>query len=49
MLAAKEAGMRCIAIPDPSVADEPLIERADVVVAELADIDEDLWARVLGP
>ena len=46
VLAAKDAGMRCIALPDKSVADDPRIGRADAVVTKLTDINDELWARL---
>ena len=43
---AKEAGMACIAIPDPNVVDNPDLRRADLVLSSLADLDEANWSRI---
>ena len=39
--------MRCIAVPDAGVADDPRIARADEVIESLADIDDELWERLV--
>jgi mannitol-1-/sugar-/sorbitol-6-/2-deoxyglucose-6-phosphatase len=38
--AAKSAGMRCIAVPDPLLAGDPGYRRADVVLPSLTSLDE---------
>jgi len=43
---AKEAGMACVAIPDPSVVVDPDLSRADLVLTSLADLDEAKWSRI---
>ena len=46
--AAKAAGMRCIAVPDPLLAGDPHYRKADLVLANLAELDESqlraLWS-----
>lgn len=42
ILAAKAARMRCLAVPDPSIADHPWLALADVVLASLEDLDATL-------
>lgn len=43
---AKEAGMTCIAVPDRSVIGKPGLERADLVLSSLAQLDEQIWASI---
>jgi sugar-phosphatase len=43
VLAAKAAKMACIAVPDPTVADDPRIKIADSVVSTLSDLDDAAW------
>jgi sugar-phosphatase len=38
--AAKAAGMRCIAVPDPLLTDDPRYRQADLVLAALTEFDE---------
>ncbi len=38
--AAKSAGMRCIAVPDPLLASDPGYRRADLVLPSLTSLDE---------
>jgi mannitol-1-/sugar-/sorbitol-6-/2-deoxyglucose-6-phosphatase len=45
--AAKSAGMRCIAVPDPKLAADPGYRAADAVLASLTSLDE-ATLRVLG-
>jgi beta-phosphoglucomutase-like phosphatase (HAD superfamily) len=37
---AKAAGMRCVAVPDPLLADNPRYREADLVLRSLADLDD---------
>ncbi len=43
ILSAKSARMRCIAVPDPSLADNPVYGIADTSIASLTDLD---WSLV---
>ena len=45
-VAAKAAGMRCIALPDPDARHDRRFGIADAVVDSLTDIDETLWQRL---
>jgi len=45
-IAAKAAGMRCVAIPDPVERHDRRFGIADAVVDSLTDIDETLWQRL---
>ena len=45
-IAAKAAGMRCIALPDPAERHDRRFGIADAVVDSLTDIDETLWQRL---
>jgi HAD superfamily hydrolase (TIGR01509 family) len=49
VIAAKAAGMRCIAIPLPELRGEPGFSEADVVLKSLVEIDEDLLSRLAKP
>jgi mannitol-1-/sugar-/sorbitol-6-/2-deoxyglucose-6-phosphatase len=40
VLAAKAASMACIAVPEPSEADQPAFGLADLVVRSLSDVDD---------
>ncbi len=40
VVAAKAAGMRCAAVPDPHLAGDARFARADLVLRSLADLDE---------
>jgi mannitol-1-/sugar-/sorbitol-6-/2-deoxyglucose-6-phosphatase len=45
--AAKSAGMLCVAVPEVrSARDEAALAVADVVLASLEDLDEQVWARL---
>ena len=46
VLAAKAAGMKCIAVPEPVLRNDPRLARADVVVASLAEVDAELLSRL---
>ena len=43
---AKEAGMTCIVIPDASIVGSPGLERADLLLSSLAELDERAWASI---
>jgi mannitol-1-/sugar-/sorbitol-6-/2-deoxyglucose-6-phosphatase len=45
--AAKSAGMRCIAVPDPLIASDPGYGQADLVLPSLRSLDENVL-RLLG-
>ncbi len=50
VLAAKAAGMACIAVPDassPEAASDSRLCEADVVLASLLELNEPLWRRVV--
>ena len=40
MLAAKDAGMTCVAVPDPLLTGDPRYRRADLILASLTELDE---------
>jgi len=40
VLAAKDAGMTCVAVPDPLLAGDPRYRRADLVLPSLTDLTE---------
>ena len=40
VVAAKAAGMTCVAVPDPLLAGDPRYRRADLVLASLAELDD---------
>jgi sugar-phosphatase len=42
LLSAKAAGMRCLAIPEPALRDDPRFEMADAVLSGLGEIGEAL-------
>ncbi len=46
VLAAKAAGMTCIAVPEPEVKQYPFIQTADVVIDSLEQFNEDMLARL---
>ena len=48
VLAAKAAGMGCIAVPEAEHRGDPAMRRADVVLGSLLELDEEVWARVQG-
>jgi mannitol-1-/sugar-/sorbitol-6-/2-deoxyglucose-6-phosphatase len=45
VVSAVEAGMACIAVPEPGTESDPRVARADVVLASLTDFAEG-WAKV---
>jgi len=46
VLAARAAGMRCIAIPEPVLRNHPDLARADAVLGSLTEIDAELLNRL---
>jgi mannitol-1-/sugar-/sorbitol-6-/2-deoxyglucose-6-phosphatase len=42
VLAAKAAGMKCIAVPEPALRDDPRLARADVILDSLLEVDAEL-------
>ena len=42
MIAAKAARMRCIAVPDPALADDRRLQAADLILPSLAAFHLDL-------
>jgi sugar-phosphatase len=48
VLSAKAAGMKCIAVPEPSLRNDPRFARADAVIESLEEVSSDLlrslWA-----
>lgn len=46
VLAAKAAGMRCIAVPEAALRGHPWFAIADAVVDSLDEIDGELWSRL---
>jgi mannitol-1-/sugar-/sorbitol-6-/2-deoxyglucose-6-phosphatase len=46
VLAAKAAGLRCLAVPDPLLTADPRYHRADLVLPSLADLTEPLLAKL---
>jgi len=40
VLAAKAAGMTCVAVPDPLLADDPRYRRADLILSSLTELDD---------
>lgn len=46
VLAAKAARMKCLAIPDTATKHDPRFVIADVSLASLADINEEVWAKL---
>ena len=43
VLAAKAAGMTCLAVPDPLLTGDPRYRRADLILSSLADLTEPLF------
>ena len=43
---AKSAGMRCVAVPDPLLADDPRYREADLVLTSLTGLDEAALRRL---
>ncbi len=46
VVAAKAAGMKCIAVPELVLRNDPRLARADAVVASLAEVDAELLSRL---
>ena len=46
VLAAKAARMRCIAIPERTIAKDPRFGVADEMISSLTEFDERFWARI---
>jgi mannitol-1-/sugar-/sorbitol-6-/2-deoxyglucose-6-phosphatase len=46
VLAAKAAGMTCVAVPDPLLTDDPRYRRADLVLPSLTDLTEPLLSQL---
>jgi mannitol-1-/sugar-/sorbitol-6-/2-deoxyglucose-6-phosphatase len=46
VLAAKAAGMKCIAIPEPVLRHDPRLAQADIVITSLTEVDPDLLNRL---
>ncbi|NDJ85811.1 MAG: hexitol phosphatase HxpB [Chloroflexi bacterium] len=46
ILAAKAAEMRCLAVPDPALRDDPRLAIADWVLPSLALFDSAFWERI---
>jgi HAD superfamily hydrolase (TIGR01509 family) len=44
--AAKDAGMRCIAVPDSVSRGDSRFDLADVVLNSLSEINEEIWSRL---
>lgn len=44
VLSAKAAGMKCIAVPEPALREDPRLAEADVVIGSLGELDAKLWA-----
>lgn len=44
--AAKEAGMRCIAVPDSTSRGDKRFDLADVVLNSLSEINDEVWSRL---
>ncbi len=49
VLAAKSAGMRCVAVPDPLLAADPRFSAADLVLGSLTLLDEEALRQLGGP
>jgi sugar-phosphatase len=49
VLAAKSAGMRCVAVPDPLLAANPRFQAADLVLGSLTLLDEEALRQLGGP
>ena len=48
VVAAKSAGMTCLAVPDLLLAGDPRYRRADLVLSSLTELTEPLLRRQLG-
>jgi beta-phosphoglucomutase-like phosphatase (HAD superfamily) len=46
VIAAKAARMRCIAVPDPALADDHRLQAADLILPSLAEFHLDLLERL---
>lgn len=46
VLSAKAAGMKCIAVPEPALRDDPRLAQAEVVIGGLGELDAALWDRL---
>ena len=46
VLSAKAAGMKCIAIPEPALRDDPRLARADAILGSLLEFDATLLNRL---
>lgn len=46
VLSAKEAGMRCIAVPDAFTHTDPRFELADIRLNSLSEINDEVWSRL---
>lgn len=46
VVAAKAAGMKCIAIPEPVLRNDPRLARADAILASLTEVDAELLGRL---
>ena len=46
VLAAKAAGMKCIAVPEPVLRNHPDLARADAILRSLTEIDAELLSRL---
>lgn len=46
---AQAAGMTCIVVPDRSVRGDPRLDRADLILPSLAELDEEVWDRLSRP
>jgi sugar-phosphatase len=44
--AARSAGMRCVAVPDPLLADDPRYREADLILPSLTGLDEAALRRL---
>lgn len=47
VVAAKAAGMTCLAVPDPLLAGDPRYRRADLVLPSLTEMDEPTLRRLM--
>jgi mannitol-1-/sugar-/sorbitol-6-/2-deoxyglucose-6-phosphatase len=48
VVAAKAAGMKCIAIPEPILRHDPRLARADAILESLIEVDAQLLNRLFG-
>lgn len=46
VLAAKAAKMKCIAVPDPDVKNNPFVQTADIILNSLEEFDEPMLAQL---